>query len=96
MANAIYHTIGKADDAKTAEIENKFAVAQSLYAQLKTFGESIATDTSGEAEFDVEICQSIRIARACMLRWIAINSPNQVAAGCISILIEPVTTDSVD
>ena len=51
--------------------------AQDLFEQLTAFADSIAAEASGDGEFDVEFSHSIYQSRACLLRWIAMNAPNQ-------------------
>jgi len=62
------------DPALMSDADKQLA-ARELLDQLTVFGESIATDASGDGHFDVEISGTIQLARACLLRWISINSP---------------------
>ena len=61
--------------------ERKHRAAQDLFEQLTAFAESIATEASGDGDFDVEFSNSIYMSRACLLRWMAINSPHQAING---------------
>ncbi|MEO9970233.1 MAG: hypothetical protein ABJG15_10525 [Hyphomonadaceae bacterium] len=67
--------------------KDKYSAAIELYENLTRFTGNISADTSGDGEFDLEIYQSLQLSRACMLRWIAINSPTKSKTEYIRKLI---------
>jgi len=66
-----------AADLEAAVMEQNRRKAEVLLEQLSEFADSIAADSSGDDEFDVELRKSLYISRACLLRWLAINTPRQ-------------------
>ena len=88
MGNTLYQkavpTAATSDAAPEIAQKDKYAAALELYENLTRFGDNIVADASCDGEFDLEIYQSLQLSRACMLRWIAINSSTEFKAEYIS------------